>query len=103
MLYFLSLIVGLLLFTLSVIFSSKLNNANKITSFECGFRAVGSIHSPFSMHFFIILVIFIIFDLELVLLLGCIIRSVFGLFTFTSLIVFVVGGLYLEWYLGKLV
>lgn len=84
------------MFLLSSVISSKLSNTNKLTPFECGFSAVGSVHSPFSIHFFIVLIMFVIFDLEIILILGCVIREVFGLFVFTSLILFILGGLYLE-------
>lgn len=67
-----------------------------MTSFECGFTGMGIIHSPFSVHFFVILVIFIIFDIEIVLLLGCVIRGLFRPIVFTLLLLFVVGGIYLE-------
>lgn len=81
---------------LSFIISYKVKNKNKITAFECGFSTVGAVHSSFSLHFFMILIIFVIFDLEVVLLLGIIIRSKVGIINFVLIIFLVVGGIYLE-------
>lgn len=69
-------------------------------SFESGFESVGYVHSRFSIHFFIILVIFVIFDLEIILLLGCLVSN--NNLTYLLFMILVVGGVYMEWYLGKL-
>lgn len=98
----LSLGVASLLYLVSLAASYKSVNFNKMTAFECGFSPIGSIQSTFSLHFFIILVIFVIFDLEVVLLLGSVLVSGVGVITFFVVIVFVLGGIYMEWYLGKL-
>lgn len=80
----------------------KFKSSNKLTNFESGFFSVKGLNFSFSVHFFIILLIFIIFDLEIVLILGVIymIKSFFVFFLVIFL--FIVGGLYLELYLGKL-
>jgi NADH:ubiquinone oxidoreductase subunit 3 (subunit A) len=96
MLLFLRLLISFVLYLLSFFISFKLKNENKLTPFECGFRTIGFIHTSFSVHFFIILIMFVIFDLEVVLLIGCLILSRVGLFSFLLMISFVVGGIYLE-------
>ena len=98
----LRLLISIVLYLLSFFVSFKIKNMNKLSPFECGFRAVGFVHTSFSVHFFIILIIFVIFDLEVVLLVGCLILSRVGILSFLLIIFFVVGGIYLEWYLGKL-
>ena len=80
--------------------SYKVKNTNKMTPFERGFAGVGAITSSFSIHFFILVVIFIIFELEIVLLIGVIFSL--RMYGFAILILFILGGIYLEYYLGKL-
>ena len=92
----LRLLISIVLYLLSFFVSFKIKNMNKLRPFECGFRAVGFVHTSFSVHFFIILIIFVIFDLEVVLLVGCLILSSVGILSFFLMIFFVVGGIYLE-------
>jgi NADH:ubiquinone oxidoreductase subunit 3 (subunit A) len=92
----LRLLISIVLYLLSFFVSFKTKNMNKLRPFECGFRAVGFVHTSFSVHFFIILIIFVIFDLEVVLLVGCLILSRVGILSFLLMIFFVVGGIYLE-------
>lgn len=63
-------------------------------AFERGFSAIGTIHTSFRIHFFIILLIFLIFDLEVVLLVG--ILASINCTRFLLVILLVVFGVYLE-------
>jgi NADH:ubiquinone oxidoreductase subunit 3 (subunit A) len=95
-LLFLRLLISIILYLLSFFVSFKVKNFNKLRPFECGFRTVGFIHTSFSVHFFIILIIFVIFDLEVVLLIGCVVLRRVGVIPFLFMMCFVVGGIYLE-------
>lgn len=71
-------------------------NFFKVSSFESGFKSVGKIQVSFSIHFFVIILIFVVFDLEVVILLGLVISDILSIGLFLFLFLFVVGGLYLE-------
>jgi NADH:ubiquinone oxidoreductase subunit 3 (subunit A) len=60
-----------LLFLLS--FAKRSNN--KLSSFESGFTSVGIRQKSFSLQFFLLMVVFIIFDIEVVLLLGFVVKD----------------------------
>ena len=71
-------------------------NFFKVSSFESGFKSVGKIQVSFSIHFFVIILIFVVFDLEVVILLGLVISDILSIGLFLFLFLIVVGGLYLE-------
>nr|QOL00848.1 NADH dehydrogenase subunit 3 [Phyllomimus sinicus] len=83
------------------------NDHEKSSPFECGFDPKSSSRLPFSMHFFLIAVIFLIFDVEIALLLPLIVmmkHSNFFLWSYLSLlfITILIMGLYHEWNQGAL-
>nr|YP_009142133.1 NADH dehydrogenase subunit 3 [Pseudoterranova azarasi]AKG63666.1 NADH dehydrogenase subunit 3 [Pseudoterranova azarasi] len=103
-------LVMVVLFTLVLLLVFYLGNfvlscedfyKNKISSFECGFVSVGKIQNSFSIHFFIMMLMFVIFDLEVVMFLGVLISDVSSLISFLMLLFFILGGFYMEWWYGK--
>nr|FAA04211.1 TPA: NADH dehydrogenase subunit 3 [Holtodrilus truncatus] len=44
-------------------------NRMKLSPFECGFEPVNQSRIPFSMRFYMLIIIFVVFDIEVVLLL----------------------------------
>nr|YP_010938381.1 NADH dehydrogenase subunit 3 [Toxocara apodemi]WLE72140.1 NADH dehydrogenase subunit 3 [Toxocara apodemi] len=107
-----SVLVMVVGFTLLLLFVFYLGNfvlsckdfyKNKISSFECGFVSVGKIHNSFSIHFFIMMLMFVIFDLEVVMFIGVLVSDISSLVSFLLLLFFIFGGFYMEWWYGKLV
>nr|YP_009695380.1 NADH dehydrogenase subunit 3 [Curtos bilineatus]QEJ81610.1 NADH dehydrogenase subunit 3 [Curtos bilineatus] len=108
-------IIGILTFLLSLlimlitnIMSKKsINEREKKSPFECGFDPKTSARMPFSLQFFLIAVIFLIFDVEITLLLPLIltmkITSMMVFFLISSLFIMIlIMGLYHEWNQGAL-
>nr|QPF22253.1 NADH dehydrogenase subunit 3 [Ophidascaris sp. CYZ-2020] len=97
-------VVLLLVFYLgNFVLSCKDFYKNKISSFECGFVSVGKIQNSFSIHFFIMMLMFVIFDLEVVMFVGILVSDLSSLISFLILLFFIMGGFYMEWWYGKLV
>nr|AHX97804.1 NADH dehydrogenase subunit 3 [Mirax sp. QL-2014] len=64
------LIISMLIYLLNYLFSNlKLNLYEKNSSFECGFDPLNSSRLPFSINFYLIGVLFLVFDIEIVLIL----------------------------------
>lgn len=88
--------------------SKKINyNREKNSPFECGFDPINSARLPFSLRFFLITIIFLIFDVEIVLLFPIIkiIKFSEPLVWICSSIIFIlilIVGLYYEWRQGSL-
>nr|QGT77289.1 NADH dehydrogenase subunit 3 [Potamiscus motuoensis] len=79
----------------------------KNSPYECGFDPKGSSRLPFSLRFFLIAVIFLIFDVEITLLLPTasiiFLSNIFSwLMTIIFFLIMLLLGLYYEWLQGAL-
>nr|UFZ12793.1 NADH dehydrogenase subunit 3 [Sialis sibirica]UFZ13261.1 NADH dehydrogenase subunit 3 [Sialis koreana] len=109
--FYISLILMIISFLMMVIASilSKKSffDREKSSPFECGFDPKTSARLPFSLRFFLIAVIFLIFDVEIALLLPLIlifnISNIFiwSFMSFMFILILLVG-LYHEWNQGAL-
>nr|AII02409.1 NADH dehydrogenase subunit 3 [Epiphyas postvittana] len=97
------IILSNIMMFLSVILSKKsFMDREKSSPFECGFDPKSSARIPFSLHFFLITVIFLIFDVEIALILPMISTFLFvNLIIWTKISYFflfvLILGLYHEW------
>jgi NADH-quinone oxidoreductase subunit A len=65
----LSIALGIILMALSFFLSRKRTlDVEKLSAYECGFDPFGDCRTEFNIHFYLIGILFIIFDLEVVLL-----------------------------------
>nr|YP_009261946.1 NADH dehydrogenase subunit 3 [Symplecta hybrida]AMN09061.1 NADH dehydrogenase subunit 3 [Symplecta hybrida] len=110
-----SLIMGTLIMLIAMIvmllasFLSKksINDREKSSPFECGFDPKSSSRLPFSLRFFLIAIIFLIFDVEIALILPMVMIINFSniitwMLTSIFFIIILLIGLYHEWNQGAL-
>nr|QWZ46342.1 NADH dehydrogenase subunit 3 [Machla setosa] len=109
------LILSMIIMTISMALIAILNLTSKKTfsdrekssPFECGFDPKSPARLPFSLHFFLIAIIFLIFDIEITLLFPMIISMKFSnmISYFNVLLFFIIIlliGLVHEWKQGAL-
>nr|YP_009971844.1 NADH dehydrogenase subunit 3 [Olenecamptus bilobus]QNH68731.1 NADH dehydrogenase subunit 3 [Olenecamptus bilobus] len=111
MIIFLSIMIFminmLLVFMLNLISKKTFSDREKSSPFECGFDPKNPARLPFSLQFFLIAVIFLIFDVEITLLFPLIltlkISNIFqySLITLFFIIILIIG-LFHEWNQGAL-
>nr|YP_010737973.1 NADH dehydrogenase subunit 3 [Neopsylla specialis]WEQ92383.1 NADH dehydrogenase subunit 3 [Neopsylla specialis] len=86
----------------SILSLKSIYDQEKNSPFECGFDPFSSSRLPFSLHFFLIAIIFLIFDIEIALLLPLVILYSSSMqinFMITGIIFLMILliGLYYEW------
>nr|YP_010225744.1 NADH dehydrogenase subunit 3 [Paratrichocladius tamaater]UDD74595.1 NADH dehydrogenase subunit 3 [Paratrichocladius tamaater] len=110
-LFFMSMIIIIIamivMYLASLLSKKSLNDREKMSPFECGFDPMNSSRLPFSIRFFLITIIFLIFDVEIALILPMImIFKVSNImcwsYTSTIFILILLIGLIHEWNQGAL-
>nr|AIY62055.1 NADH dehydrogenase subunit 3 [Syntermes spinosus] len=103
-----TILLSTIIMMLTTLISKKMNeDREKSSPFECGFDPKNSARLPFSSRFFLIAVIFMIFDVEIALLLPMPITMMTSnikswmMISSTFLLILIVG-LYHEWNQGSL-
>nr|QOD98075.1 NADH dehydrogenase subunit 3 [Chionis minor] len=65
----LSFTLSTILITLNFWLAQMSPDSEKLSPYECGFDPLGSARLPFSIRFFLVAILFLLFDLEIALLL----------------------------------
>nr|AHF21737.1 NADH dehydrogenase subunit 3 [Apatania sp. YW-2014] len=101
--FLLFIFISNLMILLSLILNKKSHNEmEKNSPFECGFDPTSKSRIPFSIHFFLITIIFLIFDVEIALLMPIImIFKTVNLSTWITIscffIIILILGIFYEW------
>nr|AFB19872.1 NADH dehydrogenase subunit 3 [Chatarrhaea gularis]AFB19873.1 NADH dehydrogenase subunit 3 [Chatarrhaea gularis] len=103
----LSLTLSLALTALNFWIAQMNPDSEKLSPYECGFDPLGSARLPFSIRFFLVAILFLLFDLEIALLLPLpwatqLQDPITTLILASTLILFLTLGLIYEWIQGGL-
>jgi NADH-quinone oxidoreductase subunit A len=99
-------LVGVVLMSLNRLLAPKHPDPAKLSAFECGFPAFEDARLPFAVRFYLVAILFIIFDLETAFLFPWAVSlKKIGWFGFISMMIFLflllIGFIY-EWKKGAL-
>nr|AFB19690.1 NADH dehydrogenase subunit 3 [Trochalopteron squamatum] len=102
-----SLALSLLLTALNFWIAQMNPDPEKLSPYECGFDPLGSARLPFSIRFFLVAILFLLFDLEIALLLplpwATQLQSPTTTLTWASVLILLLTlGLVYEWVQGGL-
>lgn len=102
----LSLLISLVLVILSYGLIRQKVYKEKITAYECGFEPFEDARNKFDIRFYIVAILFLIFDLEVIYLFPWSLSfSVLNMFAFSSMVIFLIIlilGFVYEIYMGAL-
>nr|YP_010000593.1 NADH dehydrogenase subunit 3 [Neopipo cinnamomea]QOD96492.1 NADH dehydrogenase subunit 3 [Neopipo cinnamomea] len=105
--FILSSSLSTILITLNLWLAQTNPDSEKLSPYECGFDPLGSARLPFSIRFFLVAILFLLFDLEIALLLplpwATQLQFPLTTLTWTSLLILLLTlGLAYEWAQGGL-
>nr|YP_010757458.1 NADH dehydrogenase subunit 3 [Zahniserius cylindricus]WEU77801.1 NADH dehydrogenase subunit 3 [Zahniserius cylindricus] len=106
--FFIILMLTMIISMMILIISKKtIVDTQKSTPFECGFNPMSYSRLPFSIHFFMIAVIFLIFDIEIILIMPMIIvmktsMVMYWMITSITFLLILMAGLVHEWKNGMI-
>nr|YP_010261480.1 NADH dehydrogenase subunit 3 [Haltichella nipponensis]UIB40562.1 NADH dehydrogenase subunit 3 [Haltichella nipponensis] len=98
---FLIILLIIFMMFLNFLISKKMFKVReKMSPFECGFDPQSNLRNPFSLQFYLISIIFLIFDVEISLIIPVILINdnhyYFMLFNFCLLLILLIYGVFLE-------
>lgn len=100
------IIFSIILLSLSYIFVFQQNTKSKSSSYECGFQPFTDARSKFNIKYYLIAILFIIFDLELIYMLPWVFSLIkLNFFSYYVMILFLfilTIGFIFEWGYGAL-
>jgi len=101
-----SILLSTIIFFLSFFVSSKLDDTEKLSVYECGFNPFSDSRTEFDVKFYIVAILFIIFDLEISFLFPfsvCLDSISISGFYFMLIFLFILTiGFFYEWKKGAL-
>nr|YP_009630481.1 NADH dehydrogenase subunit 3 [Erthesina fullo]AFI54831.1 NADH dehydrogenase subunit 3 [Erthesina fullo]QBR54810.1 NADH dehydrogenase subunit 3 [Erthesina fullo] len=103
-----SMMLSMMMITMCALISkTSKKDREKLSPFECGFDPKSSARTPFSIQFFLIAVLFLIFDIEIAIMIPIILTMKWSMsktwiMTVTTFIIILITGLYYEWNNGAL-
>jgi NADH-quinone oxidoreductase subunit A len=104
--FLIAVLLPVVLLTLSRLIQRRVYEREKLMPYECGIDPIGDAHERFSVRFYIIAMLFLVFDVEVVFLFPwAIIYDKLALFGLAEMLVFIgilVVGYYYAWRKGAL-
>lgn len=104
--FVLAIIISVVIITLPKLLAKEDPNEGKLSPYECGFDPFGDTRTPFDIRFYLVAILFVIFDIEIAFLIPWAISlGKIGTFGFVSMMIFLAVltfGLWYEWKKGAL-
>lgn len=101
-----AIFLGLIIYLLSIFLVERFVDLEKVSVYECGFEPFEDTRNVFEVKFYLVAILFVIFDLEVIFLFPWIlVYGSLGFFSLVSMFIFlfILGLVFVyEWLLGAL-
>ena len=101
-----STVLGIVLITAGSVLSPSNPNPEKASPYECGFEAFDDTRSRFDVRFYLVAIMFIIFDLEIAFFIPWAVAldslGTYGLIAMTIFVLELIVGFFIAWRRGAL-
>jgi len=98
--------IAILLFSLSFFAIPKVPDIEKFAMYECGFTPRENMKQPFNIHFYVVGLLFILFDIEITFLFPLVVGlgeiSFLGMLSVYMFFIILFLGIFYEWTVGVL-
>jgi NADH-quinone oxidoreductase subunit A len=105
-LFLLAIVLSVIILGASYVLSFQNESTSKLSSYECGFDPVEDARNIFDVHFYLVAILFLVLDLEVMFLFPWAVSlNTIGLKGFIGMVVFLIiltVGFFYEWKLGAL-
>ena len=102
----LSFLISFVVFLLSYVAASQTYDSEKLSAYECGFQPFEDARNKFDIKFYLVAILFIIFDLEITFLFPWVVNlhniSLEGIYSMFIFIFILTVGFFYEWMKGAL-
>nr|YP_010686221.1 NADH dehydrogenase subunit 3 [Cochlostyla marinduquensis]UIX22055.1 NADH dehydrogenase subunit 3 [Cochlostyla marinduquensis] len=105
--YVCTMLILLLVIIMMLVYYSKHIKYNNLSPVECGFESMSVMRRPFSVRFFMMVILFLVFDVEVVLIFPTLFNNIMNMSMYMQLnlyifLVILLYGLLFEWKNGML-
>jgi len=102
----LAIVIACIILIVSYSFVFQNNDSEKISAYECGFQPFGDTRERFDVRFYLVAILFIVFDLEIMFLFPWAISlftiGLVGYFSMMAFLIILTLGFVYEWRRGAL-
>nr|7AR9_A Chain A, ND3 [Polytomella sp. Pringsheim 198.80]7ARD_A Chain A, ND3 [Polytomella sp. Pringsheim 198.80] len=96
--------LGVVFLVLPLLIAPARVDLDKISAYECGFDAFGEARETFSVSFYIVSIMYLLFDIEVVYLIPYVMTNAteYMYWVMQTFVAILVGGFFYEWRMGAL-
>lgn len=99
--FFINSLIFILLVGVAFICGKRVKDFSKLSGYECGFKSFSDTRRPFDVHFYLISILYLVFDVEVLYLFPFVVSiptlNFFGFFSVFLFLILIIIGFIFDW------